>query len=235
MWGRLLQKILRDHWLMLLASVISLAFAFAFAEVGSDVLEGDHKRMDHAVRDWMRSHHTDVGHRIFVVLTHFGDRTVLIPLALIAGWPLFRGHKSWIVLMLFAGLASAELVSVLKQGFEVLRPPIGLQHSKSFAFPSGHTTATATFATVLGYLSMRRSIAPIAYVGIGVLLTVIVGISRMYLDAHWASDVIGGVLIGSTFAAGCCALFEWLTLAINTVRRPRAARSRGLREEAAAR
>jgi undecaprenyl-diphosphatase len=226
---------MRDHWLMLLASVISLAFAFAFAEVGSAVLEGDHKRMDYAVRDWMRSHHTDVGHRIFVVLTHFGDRIVLIPLALIAGWPLFRGHKSWIVLMLFVGLASAELVSVLKEGFGVLRPPIGLQHSKSFAFPSGHTTATATFATVLGYLSLRRNIAPTAYVTVGVALTVIVGISRMYLDAHWASDVIGGVLIGSTFAAGSCALFEWLTLAINTVRRRRAAPSLRLREEAAAR
>jgi undecaprenyl-diphosphatase len=235
MWGRLLGKIMRDHWLMLLASVIALAFAVAFAEVGSDVLEGDHKSMDYAVRDWMRSHHTDAGHRIFVVLTHFGDRVVLIPLALAAGWPLLRGHKSWIVLMLFVGLASAELVSLLKEGFGVLRPPIGLQHSKSFAFPSGHTTATATFATVLGYLSLRRNIAPLAYVGVGVVLTVIVGLSRMYLDAHWASDVIGGVLIGSTFAAGCCALFEWLTLAINTARRRRTASSRSLRGEAAAR
>lgn len=234
MWGRLLEKVMRDHWLMLLASVICLAFAFAFAEVGSDVLEGDHKRMDYAVRDWMRSHHTSVGQRIAVVLTHFGDRVVLIPLALIVGWPLLRGHKSWIVLMLFVGLASAELVSVLKQGFEVLRPPIGLQHSKSFAFPSGHTTATATFATVLGYLSLRRSLAPIAYVGLGVLLTVLVGFSRMYLDMHWASDVIGGVLIGSTFAAGSCALFEWLTLAITTIRRRRFASSRALREESAA-
>lgn len=235
MWGRLLEKVLRDHWLMLLGSVICLAFAFAFAEFGSDVLEGDHKSMDYAVRDWMRSHHTDAGHRIFVVISHFGDRVVLIPLALIAGWPLLRGHKSWIMLMLFVGLASAELVSVLKQGFEVLRPPIGLQHSKSFAFPSGHTTATATFATVLGYLSMRREIAPIAYVVVGSALTLLVAISRMYLDMHWASDVIGGILIGSTFAAGCCALFEWLTLAFNTIRRRRFASSRPLREEPATR
>ena len=235
MWGRLLEKVMRDHWLMLLASVICLAFAVAFAEVGSDVLEGDHKSMDYAVRDWMRAHHTDIGHRIFVVISHFGDRVVLIPLALIAGWPLFRGHKSWIVLMLFVGLASAELVSVLKQGFEVLRPPIGLQHSRSFAFPSGHTTATATFATVIGYLSMRREIAPIAYVTVGTILTLLVGTSRMYLDMHWASDVIGGILIGSTFAAGSCALFEWLTLAFTTIRRRRSASSRTVRGEPATR
>lgn len=235
MWGRLLQRIMRDHWLMLLASAICLAFAFAFAEVGSDVLEGDNKRIDYSVREWMRSHHTDLGHRVFVVLSHFGDRVVLIPLALIVGWPLFRGHLSWIVLMLFVGLSSAELVAILKQGFGVLRPPLGLQHSKSFAFPSGHTTATATFATVLGYLSMRREIAPLAYVVGGTVLTLLVATSRMYLDMHWASDVLGGILIGSTFAAGSCALFEWLTIAFKSLHRRRYASSPSLREEAAMR
>lgn len=234
MWSRLLD-VLRAHWLMLLASAASLAFAFVFAEVGSDVLEGDHKTMDYAVREWMRSHHTDTGHRIFSLLTRFGDRVVLIPLALIAGWPLFRGHLSWVVLMLFVGLSSAELVSVLKQGFEILRPPIGLQHSRSFAFPSGHTTATATFAAVLGYLSLRERIAPIAYITGGAVLTVIVAISRMYLDMHWASDVIGGILIGATFATGCCALYEWLTLAFTRIRRLRGASRQTLREEAATR
>lgn len=234
MWERALY-VLRAHWLMLLASAASLAFAFVFAEVGSDVLDGDHKGIDSAAREWIRSYHTDAGHRIFSFLTHFGDRVVLIPLALILGWPLLRRHKSWIVLMLFVGLASAELVSVLKQGFEVLRPPIGLQHSKSFAFPSGHTTATATFAAVLGYLALRERIAPIAYITGGAVLTLIVAASRMYLDMHWASDVIGGILIGATFAAGCCALYEWLTLAFTRIRRLRSAGRRTLREEAAAR
>lgn len=234
MWEKAL-VVLRDHWLLLLASVACLAFAFAFAEVGSDVLDGDHKTMDYAVRDWMRSHHTDGGHRIFAILTRLGDRVVLIPLALIAGWPLFRGHMSWVVLMLFVGLASAELVSLLKQGFEVLRPPIGLQHSKSFAFPSGHTTATATFAAVLGYLALRERIAPIAYITAGAVLTLIVAVSRMYLDMHWASDVIGGILIGATFATGCCALYEWLTLAFTRIRRLRGASRQVLRREAAAR
>lgn len=226
---------LRAHWLMLLGAGICLALAYGFAEFGSEVLDGDHQRMDYQVRAWMQAHHTETGHRVFAVLTHFGDRVVLIPLALIAGWPLFRGHRSWIALMLFVGVASAELVAVLKQGFEVLRPPIGLQHSKSFAFPSGHVTATATFATVLGYLALRRRIAPVPYISVGALLTVVVAASRMYLDMHWASDVIGGVLIGGTFAAGCCALFEWLTLAFSSVRRRRVGRRDIAQERAAAR
>lgn len=216
---------------MLLASAACLTFAFAFAEVGSEVLEGDHKEVDYAVREWMREHHTDTGHRIFSVLTHFGDRAVLIPLALVVGWPLFRGRPSWIVLLLFVGISSAEVVSILKQGFEVLRPPIGLRHSQSFAFPSGHVTATTTFATVLGYLALRRRIAPFAYLAGGAVLTLVVALSRMYLDMHWTSDVIGGMLIGGTFAAGCCALYEWLTLAFTSVRRRRRASRLPVREE----
>lgn len=231
MWERLL-ALLRAHWLMLLASIACLAFAFAFAEVGSDVLDGDHQGMDQAARDWMRTHHSATGHRIFSVLTHIGDRVVLIPLSLVLGWRLFRGHREWIFLLLFVGLASAELVSVLKEGFGILRPPIGLQHSKSFAFPSGHVTATATFAAVLGYLSIRRQMAPWAYVTAGVLATLVSAVSRMYLDMHWASDVIGGVLIGGTFALGCCALFEWLTLAFTTIRRRRSGANVSLRAAA---
>lgn len=218
---------LREHWLLLLVSVACLTLAAAFAQVGSEVLEGDNKALDLAVRDWVRQHHTAAGQRIFSALTHLGDRILIIPLAIAVGWPLFRGHWWWLVLMLFCALASAELVSVLKQGFSVLRPPIGIRHSQSFAFPSGHVTATATIATVLGYLSLRRRIAPVAYITGGAVAVLIVAASRLYLDMHWASDVLGGMLIGFTFSAGCCALFEWLSLGFTTLHRRRSA---GLRQ-----
>ena len=222
----LLERVLKDHWVMLLGSIACLAMAFAFAEVGSDVVEGNHRQLDTAVREWMQSHHTDAGHRAFVLVTKLGERLVLIPLALVVGWRLFRGHWPWVVLFLFCSLASAELVSLLKQGFEVLRPPIGLQHSKSFAFPSGHTTATAAAAAFLGYLAVRRRVAPFAFIAVGAIVTLAVGFSRIYLDMHWTTDVIGGILIGSMFSLGCCALFDWLELAFKTISRRRRATSR---------
>lgn len=226
MTGQLVGKVLRDHWLMLLGSIACLVFAFAFAELGGEVHEGNLRLVDDAVREWVRGIHTDNGHRVFALLTRLGDRVVLLPLALVLGWPLLRGYWSWLVLLVFTSLASAELVSVLKNGFEVLRPPIGLQHSKSFAFPSGHATAAATAAAVLGYLSLRRRIAPVAYITGGSLVVLVVAFSRLYLDMHWFSDVVGGILIGSTFAVGCCALYQWLKLAITTVRRRRLATRR---------
>lgn len=218
----------REHWLMLLVSVGCLVFAYAFLQVGSEVLEGDHKALDHAVRDWFRAQQNPTDLRIFNILTYLGDRYVLIPLAVLVGWPLFRGHLEWLIVMLFCALASAEVNSILKHEFEMLRPPLGLSVKDSFAFPSGHTTAAAAVAAVLGYLALRRRIFPLLYITGAVIVVVIVAFSRIYLDMHWFSDVVGGMLIGSTFGAGVCALFEWLELAFTSVRRRR---STALRQE----
>jgi membrane-associated phospholipid phosphatase len=211
----------REHWLMLLVSMGCLLFAYAFLQVGSEVLDGDHKQLDHAVRDWFRAQHTPGGERVFNILTYLGDRYVLLPLAAIVGWPLFRKHREWFVVLLFCGLASAEVNSILKNEFEMLRPPLGLSMKDSFAFPSGHTTAAAAVAAVIGYLALRARIFPLAYVVGAVTVVVVVGFSRIYLDMHWFSDVVGGFLIGSTFSTGVCALFEWLELALSRIRRRR--------------
>jgi len=213
----------REHWLLLLVSIGCLVFAVAFLKVGSEVLEGDHKGLDLAVRDWIRAHHSPAGELVFNFVTWFGERWLLLPFALIVGWPLFRGHLEWFVIMLFCSLASAELSSILKHGFEMPRPPLGDALRDSFAFPSGHVIATATTTAVIGYLALRRRIAPIAYITGGIVITLLVGASRIYLDMHWFSDVVGGILVGATFSTGVCALFEWLMLAFTSVRRRRAA------------
>lgn len=224
--GQLIEKVLKDHWLMLLGSAACLTLAYAFVTLGSEVHEGELRGLDLAVREWVSARRTGAGDRIFSLLTRLGEHKYLLPLAIVAGWPLLRGYWSWLVLLVFCSVASAELTSVLKDGFEVLRPPLGEMRHRSFSFPSGHVTASATVASVLGYLAMRRRIAPVLYIGVGGLVVLLVAMSRVYLDRHWASDVIGGMLIGSTFAVGCCALYQWLKLAFTTIHRRRRAMTR---------
>lgn len=220
------RKALREHWLMLLGSIACLTLAFAFAYVGDEVADGSLRAVDVAVRDWVERHRNAAVHDVFEVVTWLGTRIVLIPLAVLVGWPLLRGYWSWLVLLLFCVLASSELVSILKHGFEVPRPPLGMQRHESFSFPSGHATAAATTAAVLGYLAMRRHRHHVAYIGGGTAVSLLVAASRVYLEEHWLSDVIGGILIGSTFAVGCCALYQWLKLGFTTIRRRRYATSR---------
>lgn len=96
---------------------------------------------------------------------------------------------------------------LIENGLKILvgRPrPSGF----SFGFPSGHTTAAATFAVVLVYIVGRERLASLPRHGIQALALaamVLVGWARIVLGAHWPTDVLGGLLLGT----GCAAAAAW--------------------------
>jgi membrane-associated phospholipid phosphatase len=89
--------------------------------------------------------------------------------------------------------------------FLVARPrPRGF----NWGFPSGHVTAATTFAVILVYLLARERASftvRVTVLALAGALVVSVGFARMILNAHWPSDVLGGVLLG----AGCAAAGVW--------------------------
>ena len=118
----------------------------------------------------------------------------VVPIAIALLFLLFR--MKWVALyFLIATIVSAGLVQLLKNLYERPRPQDILVTADLGSFPSGHTANAATMAVVLS-LVLRR----VWIWAAGVVYTVIMLLSRTYLGAHWLSDTIGGVVLGSAVA-----------------------------------
>jgi membrane-associated phospholipid phosphatase len=119
---------------------------------------------------------------------------LVVPLAIILLFLLFR--MKWAELYFAsATIVSAGLVQLLKNLYERPRPQDILVSADLGSFPSGHTANAATMAVVLS-LVLRR----VWIWAAGVVYTVIMLLSRTYLGAHWLSDTIGGIVLGSAVA-----------------------------------
>ena len=134
-----------------------------------------------------------------------------------------RWATIWLILTVVAG--SLLLNQLLKTGFNRPRPdlvPHGMVVYQA-SFPSGHAMLSAsvylTLGTLLARLQQQRFQA-ILLMGTAILVTVLVGISRVYLAVHWPSDVLAGWAAGSIWAVAC-----WLAAwKIRQVQRNRADR-----------
>jgi undecaprenyl-diphosphatase len=197
----------RDDWLLLLLAAACVALAYVFVKVGSEVLEGELTGVDRAVRDFVIAHRSSSAITFFGLVSWLGAKSVLVVVSIVVGWRL-SGHKGVIVLFALCAIVSAEFVDLLKAGFGIARPPYGLLARRSFSFPSGHVSGTTAIATLLCFVAVRQRAAVWAVITGSALVVILVAISRVYLDVHWTSDVLGGVVIGMMLGFACCAIYE---------------------------
>ena len=119
-----------------------------------------------------------------------------------------------------AGQRLIILSSAIKDWTDVPRPTGSLVETSSSAFPSGHTAYAITYVTIAVTLERVRDIVVRAtLVVIAIALAAAVGLSRVYLRAHYLSDVIGGAALTATITA----TFAALALLLLHIRKLRAA------------
>ena len=127
---------------------------------------------------------------------------VLIQLLLIGMAYFYHKQNHALVAALFASLLALGVNSLLKIFLHRPRPDtlyVGAMKFKTFSFPSGHAFGAMVVYGLLTYLAYRALPTPWNVVAliVGGLLIFFIGISRIYLGAHFPTDVLGGWALGA--------------------------------------
>lgn len=129
----------------------------------------------------------------------FDSYSLLIVSAVISVILFFKKYKKEAVLFLSTMIVNSGVIYLLKEIVGRDRPLNGLVLESGFAFPSGHATTCVVFFGLLCYLTFRSNKSrnfKILTLLASSLLVLLIGFSRLYLNVHWFSDVLGGFLLG---------------------------------------
>lgn len=135
------------------------------------------------------------------MLTHLGDVVTVLAAALAAaGWLLIGGHRRRAILVLVIFASERLLVEAMKNLFDRARPDaLGHQVAvHNLAFPSGHSANSMAgwLAIALLATSPRLRVPAIA---LALAIAFVTGLSRLVLQVHWPSDVVGGWAFGAAW------------------------------------
>ena len=138
---------------------------------------------------------------IFKVFDVTGRGIVTIPLRLaLLGVLLWRRRWGAASAFAIAWVLSEVGVEVLKQAYHRGRPPFPLVLTGGNSFPSGHATAGAAIAVSVVLAFFPHGVRRRKWIGAAIAFAFAMAFSRVYLGAHWLSDVETGVLLGTSIA-----------------------------------
>ena len=156
---------------------------------------------DHSISLALGNLRTEPGDRLVAFLTGFGDAPVILAATVAAAaWLLLRKQVHLALGVALTVAISSGLATILKVGMAIPRPTALYEGAQVYGFPSGHTTSTATLMGVLIWFVWTGFRSVFWRKAVVVALAAIVGViaaSRLYLAAHWPSDVAGGLLLGA--------------------------------------
>jgi undecaprenyl-diphosphatase len=206
----------RQELSILVGAILILALIWIFATLAGEVMEGDTRQFDEwvlgALRQradpgqlrgptWLASGAQD--------LTALGSPAVLgLTVLAVTGYLFLHGLYRNGMFIFVASVGGWVLNWLLKAVFARSRPDIvpHLREVMSSSFPSGHALTSAAVYLTLGALLMRIAegrLAKYYCIAMAMLLTVLVGSSRVFLGVHYPTDVVAGWLIGMSWALLC--------------------------------
>ena len=170
--------------------------------------------IDAQVADWLHRHAFEPVTAVMLAITHANSTVAISALSALFALALARLREWYWMMSVALAVAGGLLLNVaLKHAYERARPsfeePILTLHT--YSFPSGHTAGATVFYGVLAAFLVSRTSRHrwrAAWVAIAIVAIALVAFSRIYLGAHYLSDVL----------AAACSSTAWLVLSLATVR-----------------
>jgi membrane-associated phospholipid phosphatase len=196
---------------------VSLSAAIFFALWSWLVLDGKaidtfDKRCAAFWNDWTQTEHDLTGLMIF--LTDMGGIAAMALVAIMGSiWQTAIGRRTLAFAWLAIVIGGALLNMATKDLFDRSRPPSHdpVVHERNASYPSGHSMGSAVGYGLLGYaliLPQRHRPRRVAAITLMVGIVLAIGFSRIYLRAHWFSDVVAGWSVGLAWLFFCLGWLE---------------------------
>ena len=207
----------------LLASIaIVSGLILAFLQIADEMIEGEMEAVDQTIlmlfRDPANLDKT-IGplwlHEMVRDITALGSFSLLGLIVVgVCIYLMLARMRAEALLVVTSVVGGTILSTLLKMGYNRPRPDLTtLSEQFTASFPSGHAMLSAvTFLTLGAVLSRFAPTRPLRFftIGVAVLLTLMVGVSRLYMGVHYPSDVLAGWCLGAAWALLCSTVAMYL-------------------------
>ncbi|GAB3056296.1 phosphatase PAP2 family protein [Salinicoccus sesuvii] len=205
---------------------IVVLFTWLFSELSEMLIEEELQGFDSRITLFFDRSASPALDTFYTIVTELGSVEFLAAASIILILFLwFKMKDIWGIMLFSAALGGGGiLTAVMKESYERNRPSINeAVDATGFSFPSGHAVGSLIFYGFVAYLIVRSSRQKgfkIWVLVLSVILILLIGASRIYLGAHFPSDIVAGYTVGTIWLILCLMVLEWIEWQSNSDVRP---------------
>lgn len=200
-------------WHLVIGLFVFLAMTFVLAAISDEVMQGRPLTiMDAEFSEWLQASRTPARLNAMRFVTWLGSTVVASTITTIVGvYLLLRGRRYWFAVLVLSVAGGAILNRFLKIAFQRARPQLDdpIFTFTGYSFPSGHTlTATVVYGCLAALIvaNTKNQTIRVASILSASLVITLVAFSRIYLGAHYLTDVVGAIAEGVAWLSLCFTL-----------------------------
>ena len=194
----------------------SALFIVLFSEIAEEAMEQETWLFDSTIIGFFQSIESSVLDVLMIATTEMGSVWFVTAFSIaVVGLLWFKERDKWGILFFLIAVGGGGLLTLLlKNLYERQRPSINPEiDAIGFSFPSGHSMGSVIFYGFVMYLVLRSRKSEL-FKGLAIsmmgVLVVLIGISRIYLGAHFPSDVLAGFIAGAIWLILSILALEWI-------------------------